>query len=88
MDLSLSVRSSESLTKEEVCPMYTFKILVRYLAKLYVDIPQAETMGLIGNLPYKFWVNHRILQVGWNYLLQAIGCSVIAPIDVLSHVFP
>ena len=44
MDLSLFVLSLESLTKEEVCPMYTFKILVRYLAKLYVDIPQAETM--------------------------------------------
>ena len=48
MDLSLSVRSLESLTKDEVCPMYTFKILVRYLAKLYVDVPQAETIGHIG----------------------------------------
>ena len=27
--------------------MYTFKILVRYLAKLYVEVPQAETVGCI-----------------------------------------
>ena len=47
MDLSLSVRSLESLTKDEVCPTYTFKILVRYLAKLFADVPQAETMGHI-----------------------------------------
>ena len=48
VDLSLSVKSLESLTNEDVCPVYTFKILVRYLAKLYVDIPQAETMGHMG----------------------------------------
>ena len=48
MDLSLSIKSLESLTKEEVCPTYTFKILVRYLAKLHVDVPQAETMGHMG----------------------------------------
>ena len=48
MDLSLSMGSLESLTKEEVCQTYTFKILVRYLAKLYIDIPQAETVGCIG----------------------------------------
>ena len=48
MDFSLSMRSLESLTKDEVCPTYTFKILVRYLAKLYIDIPQAETMGCTG----------------------------------------
>ena len=48
MDSSLSVRSLESLTKEEVCPIYTFEILVRYLAQLYVDVPQAETIGRIG----------------------------------------
>ena len=51
MDLSLSVKSLESLTEEEVCPTYTLKILGRYLAKLYVDVPQAETMGHIGQLP-------------------------------------
>ena len=50
MDCSLSVRSLESLTKDEVCPTYTFKILVKYLARLYVDVPQAETMGRIGQL--------------------------------------
>ena len=50
MDLSLSMRSLESLTKEDVCPMYTFKILVRYLTKLYVDVLQAETMGCTGKL--------------------------------------
>ena len=50
MDLSLSVKSLESLTKEEVCPIYTFKTLVRYLAKFYVDIPQAGTMGRMRQL--------------------------------------
>ena len=47
MDWSLSIKSLESLTNEE-CPTYTFKILVRYLAKLYVEVPQAETIGRIG----------------------------------------
>ena len=50
VDLSLSMRSLESLTKDEVCPIYTFKILVRYLAKLYVEVPHAETMGCIAQL--------------------------------------
>ena len=50
MDLSLSIKSLESLTNDDVCPVYTFKILVRYMAKLYVDIPQAETMGHRGQL--------------------------------------
>ena len=50
MDCSLSVRFLESLTKDEECPTYTFKILVKYLAKLYVDVPQAETMGCMGQL--------------------------------------
>ena len=31
MDLSLSIKSLESLTNDDVCPVYTFKILVRYL---------------------------------------------------------
>ena len=48
MDWSLSVKSLESLTNEEECPTYTFKILVRYLAKLYVEVPQDETIGCIG----------------------------------------
>ena len=48
MDFSLSMRSLESLTKDEVYPTYTFKIWVRYLAKLFIDIPQAETMGCTG----------------------------------------
>ena len=48
MDWSLSVKSLESLTNEEECQTYTFKILVRYLAKLYVEVPQAETIGHIG----------------------------------------
>ena len=46
MDLSLSIKSLESLTNDDVCPVYTFKILT----KLYVDIPQAETMGHRGQL--------------------------------------
>ena len=53
MDLSLSIKSLESL-KKEVCPMYTFKILVRYLAKLYVDVPQPETMGHMGQ--FALWI--------------------------------
>ena len=48
MDWSLSVKSLESLTNEEECPMYNLKILVRYLAKLYVEVPQTETIGRIG----------------------------------------
>ena len=50
MDLSLSIKSLESLANDDICPVYTFKILVRYLAKLYVDVPQAETMGHSGQL--------------------------------------
>ena len=47
---SLSVRSFESFTKEEVLPVYTFRIFVKYLARLYVDVPQAETIGHKGQL--------------------------------------
>ena len=88
MDWSLSIKSLKSLTNEEECPMYTFKILVRYLAKLYVEVPQAETMGVLGNLPYVFLVNHKILLVDWNYLWGAVDCIVTEPIGDLSHVFP
>ena len=54
MDLRLSMRSLQSLTKDDVCPTYTFKILVRYLAKFYVDIPQTETIRHTGQ--FAMWI--------------------------------
>ena len=88
MDWSLSIKSLVSLTNEEECPMYTFKILVRYLAKLYVEVPQAETIGHIGQFALCILVNHKILQVDWNYLWGAVDCIVTEPIGDLSRVFP
>ena len=73
MDWSLSVKSLESLTNEEECPMYTFKILVRYLAKLYVEVPQAETIG--HKLKGKHRKDHQWVQLQYNQLLPTGNSS-------------
>ena len=66
--------------------MYTFRIFVKYLARLYVDVPQAEIIGCKGNWLCGFLANHRILPVGKCYLLEVNECIGVAPIDVLCKV--
>ena len=39
-----------SLTKDGVIPVYLWRILVRNLANWYVAVPQAGTMGHMGQL--------------------------------------
>ena len=49
-DLRCSLKLLLSLTKEGVIPVYLWRILVKNFANWYVAIPQAETMGCIGQL--------------------------------------
>ena len=49
-DLRSSLKLLLSLTKDGVIPVYLWRILVRNLASWYVAVPQAETMGHIGQL--------------------------------------
>ena len=88
MDCSLSVRSLESLTKDEKCPTYTFKILVKYLAKLYVASHRLRLWAIWDNLLCVFLVDHRILLVGWNCLGGAVVCILTESIGGPFRVSP
>ena len=48
--LRWSLKLLLSLTKDGVIPVYLWRILVKNLASWYVDVPQAETMGRMGQL--------------------------------------
>ena len=48
--LRWSLKLLLSLTNDGVIPVYLWRILVKNLANWYVAVPQAETMGCMGQL--------------------------------------
>ena len=49
-DLKYSPKHLLSLTNEGVIPVYFWRILVKNLANWYVAVPQADTIGHMGQL--------------------------------------
>ena len=88
MDWILSVKSLESLTKDEVCPVYTLRFWLNTWPNCILKSHKLKLYDTLGNLPCVFLVDHKILWVDWNYLWGAVDCNVTEPIGDLYHVFP